>query len=103
MKNYQVLIDPATFEKVGSYLNQIKSGITPGRCLFDRIKHLDLDRIITIESIDLLVRTKRPQILQKLPKPKSAIEELSADREYSDANTRGRAKCLERIQINLFA
>ncbi len=62
MKNYQVLISPETFGKVVDYLEQIKSGTTPGRYLFDQIKHLDLNQITTIEFIELLVRTKRAQI-----------------------------------------
>jgi hypothetical protein len=62
MKNYQVLINPETFEKVVTYIEQIKSGSTPGRYVFDRLKHLDLDKITTIQFIELLVRTKHPQI-----------------------------------------
>ena len=62
MKNYQVLANLETLEKVVSYIEQIKSGTSPGRYLFDRIKHLDLAKITTIEFIELLVRTKRPQI-----------------------------------------
>jgi hypothetical protein len=66
MKNYQVLINPETFEKVVSYLEQIRSGITPGRYLLDRIKQLDLATITTIEFIEILVRTKRPQIFAEV-------------------------------------
>ncbi len=66
MKNYQVLINPETFEKVVCYLEQIKSGTSPGRYVFDRIKHLDLDRITTIEFIELLVRTKHPQFFAEV-------------------------------------
>jgi hypothetical protein len=62
MKNYQVLINTETFRKVVTYIDQIKSGTTPGRYLFDRIKYLDLNQITTIEFIELLVRTKQPQI-----------------------------------------
>ena len=66
MKNYQVLISPETFEKVGSYLEQLKSGTAAGRYLFDRLKQLDLHQITTIEFIQLLVRTKRPQIFAEV-------------------------------------
>ncbi|MCY7366969.1 MAG: hypothetical protein LH474_02330 [Chamaesiphon sp.] len=66
MKNYQVLINPETFGKVVSYLDQIKSGTAPGRYLFDRIKQLDLNQITTTEFIELLVRTKRPQIFAEV-------------------------------------
>ena len=66
MKNYQVLISPETFEKVVVYLEQLKSGTVAGRYLFDRIKHLDLDQITTLEFIQLLVRTKRPQIFAEV-------------------------------------
>ena len=62
MKNYQVLISPETVEKVVVYLEQLKSGTVAGRYLFDRIKQLDLHQVTTIEFIQLLVRTKRPQI-----------------------------------------
>ena len=62
MKNYQVLAHIETVEKVTAYIEQIKSGTVPGRYMFDRIKHLDLNQITTIEFIELLVRTKRPQI-----------------------------------------
>ncbi len=66
MKNYQVLINSATFNKVASYLEQIKLGNSSGRYLFDRTKHLDLYRITTIEFIELLVRTKHPQIFAEV-------------------------------------
>jgi hypothetical protein len=66
MKNYQVLANLETLEKVVSYIEQIKSGTSPGRYLFDRIKHLDLAKITTIEFIELLVRTKCPQIFAEV-------------------------------------
>ena len=66
MKNYQVLISPETFAKVVSYLEQLKSGTVAGRYLFDRIKQLDLHQITTFEFLQLLVRTKRPQIFAEV-------------------------------------
>jgi hypothetical protein len=62
MSDYQVLVNLETIEKVVSYMGKIKAGSTPGRYLFDRIKQLDLEKITAAEFIELLIRTKRPQI-----------------------------------------
>jgi hypothetical protein len=62
MKNYPVLANRQTFQKVTDYIEQLKAGKRAGQYLHDRLKHLDLSQIAADEFIELLIRTKRPQI-----------------------------------------
>jgi hypothetical protein len=62
MKNYQVLSSQETYQKITSYLEKLKAGSNPGSYLGDRLKHVDIHQISVIEFIELLMRTKRPQI-----------------------------------------
>jgi hypothetical protein len=62
MKNYQVLVNVETHKKVTSYMEKLRTGSSPGSYLGDRLKHVDIHQISTIELIELLMRTKRPQI-----------------------------------------
>ncbi|WP_310489217.1 hypothetical protein [Chamaesiphon sp. VAR_69_metabat_338] len=62
MKNYLTLVHPETKHKASAYLDRLKAGNKAGEYLHHRLKDLDLDRITIPEFIELLVRTKRPQI-----------------------------------------
>jgi hypothetical protein len=62
MNSYQVLINGETFDRSTAYLERLKAGVSPGRYLQDRSRQLDLQQLTTIEFIELLMRTKRPQI-----------------------------------------
>ena len=62
MKNYPVLANRQTFQKVTDYIEQLKAGKRAGQYLHDRLKHVDLSQIAADEFIELLIRTKRPQI-----------------------------------------
>jgi hypothetical protein len=62
MKNYQVLANRETHEKVTSYMEKLKAGDSPGSYLGNRLKQLDIHHISVIQFIELLMRTKRPQI-----------------------------------------
>jgi hypothetical protein len=62
MANYQVLLDRQTQQKVTDYLEQLKVGAMPGERLGQKLKKLDIFSIAIDEFIELLLRTKRPQI-----------------------------------------
>jgi hypothetical protein len=62
MNKYLTLLHPETAQKAIAYLDRLKAGNQAGEYLHHRLKHLDLDRITIPELIELLVRTKRPQI-----------------------------------------
>ena len=63
MKNYRVLINKQTYEKTVSYLEQLKSGnIEAGKYLQDKLKEHDIFSLKTVEFLELLMRTKQPQI-----------------------------------------
>jgi hypothetical protein len=51
-----------TYQKAIAYLDLLKAGTKAGEYLHHRLKDIDLDRITIPEFIELLVRTKRPQI-----------------------------------------
>jgi hypothetical protein len=62
MKNYQTLINPQTYQKTIDYLDRLKAGTKAGEYLDRRLKNVNLDRVTIPEFIELLMRTKRPQI-----------------------------------------
>jgi hypothetical protein len=62
MKNYRTLVNPQTYRKAIAYLDRLKAGDKAGEYLHHRLKDIDLDRITIPEFIELLMRTKRPQI-----------------------------------------
>jgi hypothetical protein len=62
MNSYQVLINRETFDRSSAYLERLKAGNSPGQYLQDRSNNLDLSQLSTVEFIELLMRTKRPQI-----------------------------------------
>ena len=62
MSNYQTLLNPHTYSTINSYLDRLKAGSRAGAYLDNYLKHLNLDLITTEEFIELLMRTKRPQI-----------------------------------------
>ena len=62
MKNYQTLINPQTYRKAIDYLDRLKAGTKAGEYLDRSLKDLDLERVTIPEFIELLMRTKRPQI-----------------------------------------
>lgn len=62
MKDYQILVNSQTYQKISSYLDKLKSGANCSRYLCDRLLHLNLPELTIIEFIEVLMRTKRPQI-----------------------------------------
>jgi hypothetical protein len=62
MSAYQTLVNPQTYTTINLYLDRLKSGVSAGAYLSNCLKHLDIDRLTTEEFIELLMRTKRPQI-----------------------------------------
>ena len=62
MKEYKILINSQTYRKIDDYLDRLKSGVSCGRYLSDRLKCLELSELTTNEFIEVLLRTKRPQI-----------------------------------------
>lgn len=62
MSDYQTLLNPQTYIAIESYLDRLKAGSSAGAYLGNSLKQLDLDRLTTEEFIELLMRTKRPQI-----------------------------------------
>ena len=60
--NYQVLISRETFDRATAYLDRLKAGLSPGRYLQDRWPNIDLQQLTTPKFLELLMRTKRPQI-----------------------------------------
>ncbi len=62
MKNYQTLINPQTYQKAIDYLDRLKAGTQAGEYLDRRLEDVDLNRVTIPEFIELLMRTKRPQI-----------------------------------------
>jgi hypothetical protein len=62
MKHYTTLANPQTYQKAIAYLDRLKAGEKAGEYLHHKLKNLDLDRVTIPEFIELLMRTKRPQI-----------------------------------------
>jgi hypothetical protein len=62
MKNYVTLVHSQTYQKASAYLDRLKAGNKAGEHLHNRLKNIDLDRVTIPEFIELLMRTKRPQI-----------------------------------------
>ncbi len=62
MQNYQVLINEQTSDKIESYLQALKSDNSAGHYLYNRLKDRDIAQLTTTELMELLIRTKRPQI-----------------------------------------
>ena len=62
MKDYQILVNSQTYQKISSYLDKLKSGANCSRYLCDQLLHLNLPELTIIEFIEVLMRTKRPQI-----------------------------------------
>ena len=60
MKDYQILVNSQTYQKISFYLDKLKSGANCGRYLQDRLLHLNLSDLTIIEFIEVLMRTKRP-------------------------------------------
>jgi hypothetical protein len=62
MKDYKILLHQKTYEKTISYLEALKAGKSAGKYLQERLKDRDIFQITVEELIELLTRTKRPQI-----------------------------------------
>jgi hypothetical protein len=62
MSNYQTLVNLQTYITINSYLDRLKAGGSAGAYLGNLLQHLNIDRLTTVEFIELLIRTKRPQI-----------------------------------------
>lgn len=66
MKNYVTLVHPQTYQKAIDYLDRLKSGGKAGEYLHHRLKNIDLARVTIPEFIELLMRTKYPQIFAEV-------------------------------------
>jgi hypothetical protein len=62
MKNYTVSLHHEAYEKALFYLGGLRAGRSPGKYLGDRLRAVDLHRITAVEFIEMLMRTKLPQI-----------------------------------------
>ncbi|QTA86071.1 hypothetical protein [Desulfonema magnum] len=62
MKNYSILINKETYEKVISYIKAIEAGTCAGRYLQEKLKDKNVFQISPVEFIELLISTKHPQI-----------------------------------------
>jgi hypothetical protein len=62
MKNYVTLAHPQTYRKAIDYLDRLKAGHKAGEHLHNRLRNIDLAPVTITEFIELLMRTKRPQI-----------------------------------------
>jgi hypothetical protein len=62
MKKYLTLVNPQTYQKATDYLDRLKAGNKAGEYLHNLLENIDLDRLTTPEFIELLMRTKLPQI-----------------------------------------
>ena len=62
MKKYRILFHNDTYDKASIYLDGLKAGTTPGKYLGDRLINVDIHQITVAEFIELLLRTKLPQI-----------------------------------------
>ena len=62
MKTYRVLVHEKTLGKVKDYLGELKAGKRPGNYLRKRLPDGDVSQVVTEEFLELLVRTKLPQI-----------------------------------------
>ena len=62
MKNYKVLINKETYEKTVSYMEKLKTGNSAGRYLQNKLKNKDILLLTAVEFLELLIRTKHPQI-----------------------------------------
>lgn len=62
MKNYKVLVNKETYKKTVFYLEKLKIGNSAGRYLQDKLKDKNILQITAVEFLELLIRTKHPQI-----------------------------------------
>jgi hypothetical protein len=66
MKNYLTLVNPQTYQKATDYLDRLKAGHKAGEHLHNQLKNTDLDLVTIPEFIELLMRTKYPQIFAEV-------------------------------------
>ncbi|MEA3440396.1 MAG: hypothetical protein U9R58_08945 [Chloroflexota bacterium] len=62
MKIYKIVINKETYEKAISHMKELKAGSISGRYLREKLKDKDIFQITPVEFIELVVRTKLPQI-----------------------------------------
>lgn len=62
MKAYRVIISDQIINKTDRYLEQIKSGKTPGKYLSGELERVHLDEIPNKKFLELLINTKKPRI-----------------------------------------
>lgn len=62
MTTYKILINEKTYEKAKNYLGELKAGKTAGYYLNQQLTDRNLSQVIAEEFIELLLRTKKPQI-----------------------------------------
>ena len=62
MKTYKILLHQKTYEKARNYLEELKAGKNPGSYLAKQLTDRNLSQVVAEEFIELLLRTKKPQI-----------------------------------------
>ena len=62
MTNYKVLLNQETYTNIVFYLEKLRNGDRPGRYLQAQLKNKDINSLNVPEFIELLMRTKKPQI-----------------------------------------
>lgn len=59
---YNILLHATAYAKVGTYLDELKSGVKPSRYLEARLATCGINSLDIIGLLELLVNTKKPQI-----------------------------------------
>jgi hypothetical protein len=62
MKNYRIIMSRTGLAKAGAYLEEIRKGREPGAYLKEKLADTDIENLSDEDFLELLVRTKRPQI-----------------------------------------
>ena len=62
MKSYEVLLHAKTYEKAKEYLEKLRGGKPVGKYLQASLDGMDLSHLTVDELIEVLLRTKQPQI-----------------------------------------
>lgn len=62
MKQYKVLANKKIYEKASLYLEKLQAGRSAGNYLQEKLQGKEISHISVEEFLELLIRTKRPQI-----------------------------------------
>jgi hypothetical protein len=65
-KTYKTLINRQTEQKLNNYLKQLQSDYRPGDYLRRRLENIDLAHLTSPQFLELLIRTKTPQIFAEM-------------------------------------